>query len=82
VIQLGPDPGLVSTPTALLTQVRYFQCPASYTFSAWQMACAGSATVSVDIRKHTFPSLPGPGDSMTNSHPLTITAAQSNTGSY
>lgn len=79
-IQIGSDPALLVSPTTLATQVRYFQAPADLNLTGWQLAADRSCTVSIDVRKHVFPGLPGPGDSMTNSHPLTITTGTSNTG--
>lgn len=79
-IQIGTDPSLIVAPTTLATQVRYFQAPADLNLTGWQLAADRSCTVSIDVRKHVFPGLPGPGDSMTNSHPLTITTGTSNTG--
>lgn len=80
-IQLGSDPGLLVAPTTLGTQARFFQCPATYTFTDWQIVADRSCTVSVDIRAHVFPALPSSGDSITADNPITLAAATNNNGS-
>jgi len=80
VIQIGPDPGIVAAPTALAVQTRFFQVPANYEISGWQIAADTPATLSVDVRASAWPTRPVAGDSITNSNPLTLTAATSNTG--
>lgn len=80
VIQIGPDPGIVATPPVLAVQTRFFQVPANYEITGWQIAADTPATLSVDVRASAWPTRPVAGDSITNSNPLTLTAATSNTG--
>jgi hypothetical protein len=77
-VQFGPP--FDEDGTKLPTRTAYIQLPADYTLTGWQIACYPAATVSVDVRYAEFPTLPTSGDSITNSHPLTITADTSATG--
>ena len=77
-IQVGPNDG---TPGPVLgTQVIFFQAPANYSLSDWQLYVEPAATVSIDVRTSAFPTKPVGGDSMTDGHPITTTAVTSNTG--
>lgn len=77
-VQFGPPPGVAGA--ILPPQVYYYQCPADYTLTGWQLFSNPAATAAVDVWTDTFPTLPVIGDSITGGAPPTLTASASNTG--
>jgi len=65
----------------IATGTYFFQLPANYVFTDWQLYVYPAATTSVDVRYQVFPTLPTAGNSITSGIPPSTVAATSNTGS-
>lgn len=77
-VNFGPE--LISAAAIIPAQTYTFDIPANYSLSGWQIIVEPAATVSIDVRVAAFPTAPVSGDSITAGHPITTTAAVSNTG--
>lgn len=77
-VQFGPPPGVAAA--ILPPQVYYYQCPADYALTGWQLFANPAATLAVDVWTDTFPTLPVIGDSITGGAPPTLSGVASSTG--
>lgn len=79
LMQLGFDPGTTGSAILLPTQ-KNLLLPEDFTLTDWYAFAYPNATISLDARYHAAPTIPVSGDSITASHPITITASDHNTG--